>query len=112
MKKNSNHRTDIIGTTALPKYGAFVSEEKCHLFGDVAGKKLLEICCGTGHSLKYHGDRKASELWEIACPIFFINQSIKTIKEDVLNKKFNMPKTPALKAFLTYIFLEYIFKTR
>ncbi len=56
---------EVIGTTALPMYGAFISEEKCHLFGDVSGKKLLEIGCGTGHSLKYHGDRKASELWGI-----------------------------------------------
>ncbi len=73
MDKNNIHKTnssfwdtkgnEVIGTTALPKYGAFVSEEKCHLFGDVSGKKLLEIGCGTGHSLKYHGDRKASELW-------------------------------------------------
>lgn len=75
MNKNNIHKTnssfwdtkgnEVIGTTALPKYGAFVSEEKCHLFGDVSGKKLLEIGCGTGHSLKYHGDSKASELWGI-----------------------------------------------
>jgi len=75
MDKNNIHKTnssfwdtkgnEVIGTTALPMYGAFVSEEKCHLFGDVSGKKLLEIGCGTGHSLKYHGDRKASELWGI-----------------------------------------------
>ena len=75
MDKNNIHKTnssfwgtkgnEVIGTTVLPKYGAFVSEEKCHLFGDVSGKKLLEICCGNGHSLKYHGDHKASELWGI-----------------------------------------------
>lgn len=51
MDKNNIHKTnsyfwdtkgnEVIGTTALPKYGAFVSEEKCHLFGDVSGKKLL-----------------------------------------------------------------------
>ncbi len=56
---------EVIGTTALPLYGAFVSEEKCHLFGDVTGKTLLEIGCGTGQSLRYHGERKASELWGI-----------------------------------------------
>jgi AraC-like DNA-binding protein/SAM-dependent methyltransferase len=75
MDKNNIHKTnssfwdtkgsEVIGTTALPEYGSFVSEEKLHLFGDVSGKKLLEIGCGTGHSLKYHGDRKASELWGI-----------------------------------------------
>lgn len=54
---------EVIGTTALPKYGAFVTEEKLHLFGDVSGKKLLEIGCGTGISLKYHEECGASELW-------------------------------------------------
>lgn len=54
---------ELIGTTALPRYGAYVSEEKCRLFGDVTGKKVLEICCGTGHSLQYIGERRASELW-------------------------------------------------
>lgn len=56
---------DVLGTTALPLYGAFVSEEKCKLFGDVSGKKILEIGCGNGHSLQYLGDRKASELWGV-----------------------------------------------
>lgn len=73
MDKGSIHQTnkslwdtkgnEIIGNTALPLYGSFVSEEKCQLFGDVSGKKLLEIGCGTGHSLQYHGERNASELW-------------------------------------------------
>jgi len=56
---------DVLGATALPFYGAFVSEEKCRLFGDVSGKKLLEVGCGSGQSLQYMGDRKASELWGI-----------------------------------------------
>ncbi len=54
---------DVLGATALPLYGAFVSEEKCQLFGDVSGKRVLEIGCGSGQSLKYLGERKASELW-------------------------------------------------
>ncbi|MWV42626.1 methyltransferase domain-containing protein [Paenibacillus sp. HJL G12] len=54
---------DILGATSLPYYGAFVSEEKCQLFGDVSGKKMLEIGCGSGQSLQYQGERKASELW-------------------------------------------------
>ncbi|OXM17266.1 class I SAM-dependent methyltransferase [Paenibacillus herberti] len=55
--------TDILGATALPFYGAFVSEEKCQLFGDVSGKTILEIGCGSGQSLQYLGQRNASELW-------------------------------------------------
>ncbi|MCL2396442.1 MAG: class I SAM-dependent methyltransferase [Defluviitaleaceae bacterium] len=50
--------------TALPIYGMkFPTEDDLGLFGDVFDKKLLEICCGSGHSLKYHADRGAGELW-------------------------------------------------
>ena len=73
MDKNAVHKTnsffwdtkgnDVLGATALPFYGAFVSEEKCQLFGDVSGKKMLEIGCGSGESLQYLGERKAAELW-------------------------------------------------
>ena len=52
------------GVTALPEYGVkFITENELHLFGDVAGKIMLEIGCGSGHSLKFHADRKAGELW-------------------------------------------------
>lgn len=66
-KKYWNDHADYwFGTTALPQYGVrFVTEEDLHLFGDVSGKRLLEICCGSGHSLKYHADRNAGELWGV-----------------------------------------------
>ena len=54
---------EFLGVTALPAYGAFLSEEKLQLLGDVNGKKVLEIGCGNGRSLKYLADRGASELW-------------------------------------------------
>lgn len=62
-----NDHADLwFGTTALPKYGVkFVTEDELHLFGDVTDKKMLEICCGSGHSLKYHADRNAGELWGV-----------------------------------------------
>ena len=54
------------GTTALPEYGVhFVTENELHLFGDVNGKKMLEIGCGSGHSLVYHAKHDAGELWGI-----------------------------------------------
>lgn len=54
------------GVTALPEYGVqFVTENELHLFGDVTGKTMLEIGCGSGHSLKYHADRNAGELWGV-----------------------------------------------
>ncbi len=65
MDKNSVYKTnsfywdtkgnDFLGAIVLPFYGAFVSEEKCQLFGDVSGKKMLEIGCGNGQSLQYQG---------------------------------------------------------
>lgn len=73
MDKNAVYKTnssywdtngnDFLGAIVLPLYGAFISEEKCKLFGDVSEKKLLEIGCGNGQSLQYQGKRKASELW-------------------------------------------------
>ena len=70
IKKNQNYwneNADLwFGTTALPEYGIkFVTEDDLHLFGDVSGKRILEICCGSGHSLKYHADRNAGELWGV-----------------------------------------------
>lgn len=52
-----------VGTTSLPRYGAYVSEEKCKLLGDIADKKILEIGCGTGDSLIYMSERGQPELW-------------------------------------------------
>ena len=76
MERESIHKTNKdywnanadnwFGTTALPTYGVkFVTENDLNLFGDVMGKKMLEICCGSGHSLKYHADRNAGELWGV-----------------------------------------------
>lgn len=54
---------EFLGAIVLPFYGAFVSEEKCRLFGDLTGKKMLEIGCGNGGSLRYVAERGAAELW-------------------------------------------------
>lgn len=73
MDKETIHKTnqvfwstkgnDAIGTTVLPQYGGDIFEDEFHLFGDLHGKKILEIGCGRGHSLKYLGDLGASVLW-------------------------------------------------
>lgn len=61
----SNRGNDLIGTTALPKYSAFLSEEKIRLFDDLLNKKVLEVGCGSGQSLAYIGSHQARELWGI-----------------------------------------------
>ena len=54
----------FFGITALPNYGCLCpTEDELHLFPDLSGKKVLDIGFGSGHSLKWCGDRGASELW-------------------------------------------------
>ncbi|MFF2889300.1 class I SAM-dependent methyltransferase [Paenibacillus sp. NPDC057967] len=56
----------FFGRSSLPVYGPFLpTEEELDLFGDVSGKKVLEVGCGSGHSLKYMASNGASELWGI-----------------------------------------------
>lgn len=77
------------GTTALPTYGVnFVTEDDLHLFGDVSGKKMLEICCGSGHSLKYHADRNATELWGVDLSHKQIENAEAYLKENGYTAKF------------------------
>lgn len=54
----------FFGRTALPEYGPFApTEDELSLFGDVANLKVLEIGCGSGHSLKYMHENHADEIW-------------------------------------------------
>ena len=52
------------GSTALPCYGCLVpSEEELQLFPALIGKKVLDIGCGSGHSLKWCKEHGAEEIW-------------------------------------------------
>jgi SAM-dependent methyltransferase len=53
------------GGTALPTYGPLAAtEDELHLIPALAGKKVLELGCGSGHTLAYLWEnRNASELW-------------------------------------------------
>lgn len=56
--------TRFYGSTALPEYGPLAqTEESLGLLGDVSGKRILEIGCGSGHSLAYLSQHGAGELW-------------------------------------------------
>lgn len=66
-QKSWNSMADTwFGTTALPVYGCLApTEAQLQLFPDLGDKKILDIGCGSGHSLKWCGDNGASELWGI-----------------------------------------------
>lgn len=54
------------GKDALPSYGPFAqTEEELGLFGEINNKKVLDIGCGSGHSLIYMAEKGASELWGV-----------------------------------------------
>jgi SAM-dependent methyltransferase len=54
------------GKDALPSYGPFAqTEEELGLFGELSNKKVLDIGCGSGHSLIYMAEKGASELWGV-----------------------------------------------
>lgn len=84
---------DWFGTTALPTYGVLIpTETELNLFGDVKGKNLLDIGCGSGHSLKYHGDNGASELWGLDISTKQIENANRLLQENGHTPKlFNSP---------------------
>lgn len=56
--------SECLGGTVLPDWdGFFPSEDKLHLLGNLSDKRVLEIGCGNGRSLKYAADLGTKELW-------------------------------------------------
>ncbi len=52
------------GITALPTYGPLApTEDELQLLGEIQKKRVLEIGCGSGHSLAYLATQGAEELW-------------------------------------------------
>ena len=55
---------DWFGSTALPVWGISApTEDRLHLLGDLTNKRVLDMGCGSGHSLKWCYDHGAKELW-------------------------------------------------
>lgn len=70
------------GITSLPTYGPYSpTEDELNLFGDISGKKVLEIGCGSGHSLCYMGNKGAGELWGLDISSEQINTATNFLKE-------------------------------
>lgn len=68
LRENDTGWTEILESdwkgTFLPHYAPFTpTEQELCLLGDVRGKAVLEIACGTGESLAWLGKRGAKELW-------------------------------------------------
>lgn len=78
-----NEHADLwFGTTALPNLGVKCpTEDELHLFGDVSGKKMLEICCGSGHSLLYNAQKGAGELWGVDISSKQLDNAAKLLEE-------------------------------
>jgi SAM-dependent methyltransferase len=52
------------GKDSLPSYGPFAqTEEELGLFEELTDKKVLDIGCGSGHSMLYMAGKGAGELW-------------------------------------------------
>src|SRR5690606_23867903 len=68
---NNKKSWDIVahhfnGKDALPSYGPFSqTENELGLFDNVTLRRVLDIGCGSGHSLKYMADKGATELWGV-----------------------------------------------
>ncbi|WP_010281537.1 class I SAM-dependent methyltransferase [Bacillus timonensis] len=69
------------GKDALPSYGPFTqTEDELHLFDDVTNKKVLDIGCGSGHSLRYMSEKGARELWGVDLSENQITTAFETLK--------------------------------
>lgn len=72
----------FFGRTALPVYGPFLpTEDELHLFGDMTDKRVLEIGCGSGHSLQYMAAQGAVGLWGIDLSDTQINTARELLQE-------------------------------
>lgn len=84
---------DWFGSTALPTYGVLIpNETELNLFGNIKQKIILDIGCGSGHSLKYHGDNGAKELWGLDISTKQIENANRLLTENHYSPKlFNSP---------------------
>ncbi|WP_026695371.1 class I SAM-dependent methyltransferase [Peribacillus kribbensis] len=75
------------GKDALPSYGPFAQTEKeLRLFNELTNKKVLDIGCGSGHSLLYMSEKGAKELWGVDLS----ENQIKTANETLKNLAANL----------------------
>ncbi|PFE01288.1 SAM-dependent methyltransferase [Bacillus cereus] len=67
---------------SLPRYGPYTaSEDEIHLFDTIKHKKVLDIGCGSGHSLEYMAKHGAEELWGVDLSTIQIDTAKQTLIE-------------------------------
>lgn len=93
---------------SLPEYGPFMeNEDKLQLFKNIKGKKVLELGCAAGNSLKYLYDKGAGEIWGLDISENQINKA----KENVPNAKLfvsQMENNPGIPTnYFDYVLLLY-----
>lgn len=83
----------FFGVTALPTYGCLCpTEDELHLFPNLIGKKVLDIGCGSGHSLRWCGEHDAAELWGLDLSTKQLENASAFLSENGYNPKlFNSP---------------------
>lgn len=83
----------FFGVTALPVYGRFIpTENELGLFPVLTNKKVLDIGCGSGHSLKWCGDNGAKELWGLDLSTKQIENATKFLTDSNYSPNlFNVP---------------------
>ena len=83
----------FFGVTALPVYGCFIpTENELSLFPVLTNKKVLDIGCGSGHSLKWCGDNGAKELWGLDLSTKQIENATKFLTDSNYSPNlFNVP---------------------
>lgn len=80
-------------TTALPNYGFYTpTEDTLCLLGDMRGKAVLELACGSGESLVWLGQKGAKELWGLDISAAQIERARHVLKEN--GKKANLFVSP------------------
>jgi ubiquinone/menaquinone biosynthesis C-methylase UbiE len=76
------------GSFDILEYGSYApTEEELHLLGQIKDSVILEVGCGSGHTLEYLAKRGARELWGVDLS----STQIKTAKEVV--SKLDTPVT-------------------
>lgn len=84
--------TDLT-TTALPNYGFYTpTEDTLCLLGDMRGKAVLELACGSGESLVWLGQKGAKELWGLDISAAQIERARHVLKKN--GKKANLFVSP------------------